>query len=240
MRWTPVRVVAGLLAFAASGAAQPADSVPSFEVASVKPSLSGSHIGVLIPADGKLLASDMPLRHLIGFAYRLPDEMVSGPSWLDSSRCDIVAKATRDASDSQLRLMTQSLLAQRFGLQAHHETKEGPVYFLVPASGRWKVLPAGDPRSYPAPPPGPYRSMGGEASMEEFGAILTNYVGRAIIDQTGTTGKFYVKLWWAKDPDADPDIFSALQEQLGLKLKPGRGQIDRLVVDRINKTPTEN
>ena len=76
--------------------------------------------------------------------------------------------------------------------------------------------------------------------MEEFGAILTNYVGRAIIDQTGTTGKFYVKLWWAKDPDADPDIFSALQEQLGLKLKPGRGQIDRLVVDRINKTPTEN
>jgi uncharacterized protein (TIGR03435 family) len=236
----PVRVVASLLAFTASGAAQRVDSAPSFEVASVKPSQSDSHMAVLIPADGRLLASDMPLRHLIGFAYHLPDQMISGPSWLDSSRCDIVAKATRDASESQLRLMTQSLLAQRFGLQAHHETKEGPVYFLVPTSSGLKALPASVQRSYPAQPPGPYRSMGGEASMEEFGAILTNYVGRAIIDQTGTTGKFYVKLWWAKDPDADPDIFSALQEQLGLKLKPGRGQIDTLVVDRVNKTPMEN
>jgi uncharacterized protein (TIGR03435 family) len=136
--------------------------------------------------------------------------------------------------------MTQSLLAQRFGLQTHRETKEGPVYFLVATTGGLKALPASVSRSYPAPPPGAHWTMGGEASMEEFGAILTNYVERPVIDQTGISGKFYVKLWWGKDPDTDPGIFSALQEQLGLKLKPGRGQIDVLVVDRINKTPTEN
>jgi len=240
-----LRIIASLLLLTASSP-QSATRTPSFEVASVKPTSvkpdpSGGGISILVPGHGSLRAINTTLRHLFSFAYHLPEQLISAPSWLDSTRFDIFAKGNSDVPDSEIRLMTQSLLAQRFGLQAHHETKEGQVYFLVPARGGLRAPPASapNPRPYPARPPGPHWTMGMEAPLEEFAAILTNYAGRPVIDHTGINGKFDLRLWWGRDPDTDPDIFSALQEQLGLKLESGRAPVETLIVDHVEK-PTEN
>jgi uncharacterized protein (TIGR03435 family) len=216
---------------------------PEFDVASVKPNPSGGGISVLVPGHGELMARNVTLRVLIGFAYHLPEQMVSGPSSLDSARCDVFAKGKADAPDSEVRLMTQSLLARRFGMQAHRETKEAPVYFLVPTKGGLKPPPKNGPNagSYPPPPPGPHLSMRMEpASLEELAAILTNYAGRAVINRTGIAGKFPFALWWGRDTDNDPDLFSALQAQLGLKLTSGRSQVEVIVIDHVEKEPTAN
>jgi uncharacterized protein (TIGR03435 family) len=77
-------------------------------------------------------------------------------------------------------------------------------------------------------------------SLGEFAAILTNYAGRPVIDHTGIDGKFPFALWWGRDPDNDPDLFSALQLQLGLKLQAGRSQVEVLVTDHVEKEPTAN
>jgi uncharacterized protein (TIGR03435 family) len=225
---------------------QATSAAQEFDVASVKPNPSGGGISVLVPGHGNLMVSNATLKHLIGYAYHLAEGMISGPSWLDSARFDIFAKGKGNEPDSEVQLMTQSLLAQRFGLRSHRETKDGPVYFLVPTNGGLKAPPlnTSNPRTNlrpsPALPPGPHWSMGVDASMEEFGAVLTNYVGRPVLDQTGIAGKFHLALWWGKDPDTDPDIFSALQEQLGLKLKAGRSQVEVLVIDHVEKEPTAN
>jgi uncharacterized protein (TIGR03435 family) len=219
---------------------QATSAAQEFEVASVKPNPSGGGISVLVPGHGNLMVSNATLKHLIGYAYHLAEGMISGPSWLDSARFDIFAKGKGNEPDSEVQLMTQSLLAQRFGLRSHRETKDGPVYFLVPTNGGLKAPPETDRRPFNAPPPGPHLNMRMDAPLDEFAAILTNFAGRPVIDQTGITGKFNLALWWGKDPDTDPDIFSALQEQLGLKLKAGRSQVEVLVIDYVEKEPTAN
>lgn len=235
----PVTWLLAALPLGACQQPQTTSARPEFDVASVKPDTSGGGMSILVPGHGSLRANNVRLRNLISFAYHMPEQLITGPSWLDSARFDIFAKGNSDAPDSEIRLMTQSLLAQRFAVQAHHETKEGPVYFLIQARGGLKAPPATDQRPYNATPPGPHFNMGMDAPLEEFAAILTNYAGRPVVNHTGITGKFNLRLWWGRDPETDPDIFSALQEQLGLRLESGRGPVETLIVDHVEK-PTEN
>ena len=217
---------------------------PEFEVASVKPNLSGSNLGGSDPRHGNFKANNASLNQLIGFAYDLPTLQISGPGWLESSRYDIDAKGNGEAPESRVRLMVQALLAERFGLQAHRETKEGPVYFLVPMRGGLKAQPADTPNPdpYPNPPAGPHALLrDSHATMTGLAAQLTNFVARPVVDHTGITGEYRVMIWYGNNPETDsPDLFAALQEQLGLKLESGRGPVETLVVDRVNRIPTGN
>jgi uncharacterized protein (TIGR03435 family) len=137
--------------------------------------------------------------------------------------------------------MTRTLLAERFGLRCHHESKIGRVYFLVSPGGALKVTPAQEPAPHhPKLPPSFHPMIAGDVTIEEFAAYLSRYVGAPVIDRTGVSGKFHFYLWWGSNPETDPDIFQAVKDQLGLKLESGKSDVEFLVIDRVNRTPTEN
>ena len=211
-----------------------------FEVASVKPSEPNAGGSRLLPARGEILAQNVSFRHLIGFAYGLPDTNISGPAWLNSTRIDIFAKGRADTDVAGIRLMTQALLADRLGLEAHRETRSVDVYFLTRGRGEVKMTRA-DQKQPPNPawPPGA-ATMGGDGTISDLAALLGRAIGVPVIDRSEIATRFHYFLWWGPDLETDPDIFHAVSQQLGLSLKNGKGDVDFLVVDHINKTPTEN
>lgn len=281
-----ISALAGLIAFTVRLAiGQPAVTArPAFEVASIKPSKSQDQRFMIRPLPGgRLNVTNVPLKQLITVAYRVQDFQISGgPDWLNSERFDIAAKAEEDANFDQLRLMLRSLLEDRFQLKLRRETKEAPIYALVMANKRGKYGPnlqesSGDcpPRDGGAPPPRPPsapgqmptpvcggmfgglgRLAGSKISLAQLTDILSRSVGRPVVDKTGLTGKFDIKLEWTPDqvqfspgspdparpappPDAGPTIFTAIQEQLGLKLAAEKGPVEVLIVDHAEQ-PDEN
>jgi uncharacterized protein (TIGR03435 family) len=256
----------------------------SFDVASIKPSAPdarGSKL-MLEPPSG-LQTENGTVRMLITFAYNIRDFQLSGgPGWIGTERYDILAKAERspgsENTPSDPRKMTEAqrtrwqeemrervraLLAERFQLTVHQETREAPVYALVVAKGGPKVeeteAPADGPQGIQGGGRGVLRGLAAPMSM--LAMVLSNQLGRPVIDKTGLTGKYNYKLQWTPDsgptgggpgdqpppgveapPPADPDgpsIFSALQEQLGLRLESQKGPVPSFVIDRVEK-PTQN
>lgn len=225
--------------------AQPAAG-PQFEVASVKPSAPPGGISLLIsvPEQGKLLGRNVNLMRLISFAYDRSYPTISGPSWLESATFEIQAKgqAVSKKTDTRLmKLMTQALLDERFGLQCHRETKDAKVYLLVRAGGALKMAPVEEPQPHsPKLPPSPHSTMGGDWTMGELAAQLSRGLGAPVIDRTEVAGKFRCYVWWGSNPETDPDVFQAVQEQLGLKLQAGKSDVEFLAIDRVSRTPSEN
>lgn len=268
---------------------------PAFEVASIKPNNSGDgRVMMQQQPGGRFTATNIPLRLLIRNAYQLQDfQIVGAPSWINSERYDIVAKAEDGTppetpsldrtGPNRIQLMIRSLLAERFQLVAHDETRELPIYALVLARSDGKLGPelrksevdcnavfaAGRGRGMPPPPPGPPQAgerpqcgirigmgnlaMGG-TPLSQFANSLAMFVGRTVQDKSGLTGNYDVTLTWTPDqmpqrppgapepPPADPNgpsIFTALQEQLGLKLDSQKGPVSVLVIDRVER-PKEN
>jgi uncharacterized protein (TIGR03435 family) len=246
---------------------------PSFQVASVKPNTDNPPNRMQRPfPGGRWSAKNATLAMMIVTAYKVQRyQVVGGPSWMESDGFDIEAKADPDVRNPQLLLMLQSLLADRFKLTLHRESRELPVYNLAGAKGSFNPPPP-DPcaepdTAVPAARGGmPCRNLrigmsgsvdGGNAPMPQLVATLAAIVGRPVIDQTGFTGTLDVHLKFAPDqltqglpggavnaapPDPDParpDIFSALQEQLGLKLTSSKGPVEVLVIDRVER-PTAN
>jgi uncharacterized protein (TIGR03435 family) len=254
----------------------------AFEVASIKPNTpdgSGNiMVGIAPQPGGRLTVTNANLRMLIRFAYNIDDAQISGgPPWMDSDRYDIVAKGEGNATTDQLREMTQTLLADRFGLKIHRDSKELPVYNLVVAKGGPKLKQAEVDSSGAANPAGvrggPVRGgmrmviggttqMSGTMSMAQLSTGLANMVGRKVIDKTGLSGNYEVKLEWTPQPgelalrglpagagapgggdrggpppaDANSiSIFTAVQEQLGLRLDAQKGPVDVIVVDGATK-----
>jgi len=195
-------------------------------------------------------------------AYGIRDfQIVGGPSWLGSDRYDITAKPEGAATSDQVKVMMQALLKDRFQLQFHRETKELPTYALVVAKGGPKVH-ASEEVSGSDKPKGMRRQMMGRgqftlegAPMSAFAEQLARVLGRSVIDKTGLTGNYDVKLEYTPDdtgmmkgPREDApapadasgiSIFTALQDQLGLKLESTKGPVEILVIDRAEK-PSEN
>jgi uncharacterized protein (TIGR03435 family) len=221
---------------------------------------------------------------------------ISGaPNWLDSVRFDIVAKVPEGATKEQAKVMLQNLLAERFKLTLHRETKELPVYALVVGAKGPKLKDSTPTDTAPAPDsavrpslrgmklgpdgcPDMQQMSGGRAgafmimtpngecmiskaeTMDGLAAQLSNGFDRPVIDQTGLKGRYDFKLRYdpssmpggrggpkdamdpapAADGDSTLGIFTALQEQLGLKLEPTKGPVDLLVIDHIQKTPAQN
>ena len=257
--------------------AQAADSTkPSFEVASVKPNNSGaSNSSTQTRPGGRFTAANVPLRILLREAYRLQDfQLVDAPDWTRTERFDIAAKADGDPEYAEMRLMIQTLLADRFRLVVHNETRELPIYALVVARTDGKLGPqlfkseidCTDParNKQPAPSAAPVASSPGVSQMREvepcgtnvntsnnsatlragsvpmssLAATLSTFANRVVVDRTGLAGGFDVILTWTPNQTADTSgasLFTALQEQLGLRLESARGPVEVVVVDRVER-----
>ncbi len=246
----------------ASIEAQPSSNAPpQFEVASVRLSKNPEPGGDVQVTPGRFRGKDLALQWLILVAYRLKSGKLSGdlPGWTISERYDIDARTGDASGEDRVLLALQSLLKDRFQLKEHLETKQEPVYFLtigkngikmprgscVPKKQDlpnecynstseglvqtmdWRGVPMSDPAGVA------YRSLSGHLTVNN----------RPVIDKTGLTGTFDVHLRWARDPStpdapADPgapSIFDAMEEQLGLKLEPGRGPVEYMIVDHVER-----
>jgi uncharacterized protein (TIGR03435 family) len=240
-----------------------ADARPQFEVATIKPSRSGEAGGTLrVSPSGLVNLTNFPVMLVIQFSYNVPRRQISGgPSWLESEKFDIVGKPDREGtpSMSQLRAMLLNLLADRFQLSVHHEKKELSVYALTVAKAGPKLTEdSGKPNGLPTfSGRGPQGRSVQNSTMAEFASDLQGTLAdRPVVDQTGLGSKRYdfILKWTpnafamngatgappaADNPDAPPDIFAAIQQQLGLKLESTKAEMDVIVVDDIEK-PSEN
>jgi uncharacterized protein (TIGR03435 family) len=176
---------------------------------------------------------------------------VEGPAWMDAKYFDMVAKSPAGAPDTEMKPMLQAFLKDRFRLVAHVERREMSVYNLVVLKGGIKMSLA------PAPqvPPNPAYKAGhptivGNLTSTQLAGALTNLgIGRPVLDKTALDGRYVLTLEFSPlsaEPDVNaselrpPDIFTALQQQLGLKLEAGKDMLDIVVVDQVERSPSEN
>jgi bla regulator protein BlaR1 len=248
-----------LLNLAAVGAlAQPSAKPLTFEVASVKrssPDARGATIDFL--PGGELRVVGATLKTLITTAYDVRGfQVTGGPGWMDSARFDIDARSeTLDSVTlgAQARERLRNLLASRFQLATRRETKEQQVYTLVVAKGGSKFPESKESKSMMRGGRGLIISQHVETAM--LTTWMSGQLGRPVIDKTALAGKYDFELKWTPDPgqSADgpfgplppppdpngPSIFTAVQEQLGLRLESQKGPVEILVIDRAEK-PSEN
>jgi uncharacterized protein (TIGR03435 family) len=234
---------------------------------------------------GRVNASNITLKDLIQIAYELqPFQISGGPPWLDSAHYDVEAKPDTPGNGGDWRPMLQTLLTERFQLTFHRETRELPMFALVQSRKDGKLAggmteskeggctPLDPAKPPPLPQPGKpvapscgnillFRSTVGlrldaaSAPIARLAPTLSRLLGRPVVDETGVTGNFDMKMEWTPDgtevafmpsdtpkPPADaagPSIFAALPEQLGLKLEPKKGPAEVFVIDHAEK-PSEN
>ena len=236
--------------------AQPG-SQAEFEVATVRasppPPPPGDRININLGTvrNGRVTFTNASLSDCLKFAYGIAsDEQISGPDWIKSKavRFDIVAQAPPSTTQEQLQLMLQALLADRLKLALHHEQKE--LSFLALMVGKNGPKMRATEAAAPAGAGGNHAMLGNilgnRISMQGLATLLSRFERQTVVDMTGLKGLFEVKLEWTPDnqpgvdADADPSIFTAVQEQLGLKLESRKGPLDVLVVDRADKAPMEN
>ncbi len=239
-----------------------AAKTPAFDVASIRQNKTGNGRWRLnFTADG-LTATGVTLRYVIQEAYRIYDDRLwsGGPPWLDTTRFDIEAKfdpsAVKNPTADERSAMLQQLLADRFKLAVHHQDKELPVYALVPAKNGPKLREskAGDVIQGVRGPmclflhghPGDMAVQG--CSMADLASSLSlsarDDLGRIVVDRTGLPGRYDFELHWALDSASatdvsGPPLFTALQEQLGLKLEATKAMLDTIVIDHV-EPPSEN
>jgi len=281
------------ICFLVGGSAKPADGQASFEVASVKPATAearGSMDGGPGTSDPTLFtAPSATLQNLLMFAYDVRAYQIVGPAWLSAERYAIRARVPARATTAALKVMLQQLLAERFVLVLHHETRAIPTCELVVAKNGPKLQratvtggppgPAGsgltfDKDGVPLLPPGKPRlislavrgqiyMVGRAETISAFAEMLKNQLRQPLIDKTGLEGRYDFTLVFTPDygggqpsgasneTTTDPSslgavlepptsVFSAIQEQLGLKLEIRRNPLDVIVVDRAQRVPVEN
>jgi uncharacterized protein (TIGR03435 family) len=244
------RIPAIFILAATSCLAQP----PAFETASIRPS---THAGtdynemndgqeLFRASPGLLTIHGASLRICIQWAYEIPPFQIQGPDWLKDVGFDIVAKSATPADEAHLRLMLRTLLAERFGLKTHTEHQEVQVYELT--------LAKGGPKFHESTTEGPplFGGNGGRllaerVTMSDLAEKISEPLGRPVIDATGLKGRYDIHI----DATAYSDtggghmdvmalLFNALQQQLGVKLESRKDSPEILVVDSVEKTPTEN
>lgn len=217
----------------------------SFEVASVKRfDLAKGAAGHTDVSSTRIrLMSN--LEFFLETAYGVEESQILGaPGWARNEFYEIIAKMPEPSTPAQTNEMLRTLLEDRFKLTAHTEKKEQPVYSLLVAKGglKMKVIDAGDSTGFNSG----LTRLWGALSTSQIAYQLTSHVGRTVIDNTGLNGRYKVDLNWAPDDQAgagdtanSPSIFTALREQLGLKLEPAKGKVEMLVIDHMDR-PSEN
>ena len=226
--------------------AQVPDPQLRFEVAAINPVAdvaAGARIGI---EDNSAVVriENLTLRALIRIAYGVMDEQLSGPGWLNDTRFTITARPPSGYQSAHLPVLMRNLLADRFGLVVHHEKKEVAGFALRVAPGGHRLI-TGSERTFLTGRRGLISGRGRKIS--EIVPILAENVASPVIDETGLSGVYDVKLEWnpqltagANAGDAGVSLFTALREQLGLRLEPIRVGVDVVVVDRIARAPTDN
>ena len=232
--------------------------LPVFEVASVKVNRSGEIPMRLTAPPGRFEATNVTLKMLILNSYGLPDfRLANLPSWAEDERFDVAGRSAAPVGRDEISAMVRSLLADRFQLRAHRETRELPTYALVSASSEHRPGPAlrassidcsaATDRSKCNTRITPRSLTAAGMTMTRLAATLTGIVGRAVTDATGMAGAYDLELTFAPEgplppgappsaADSDaPSIFTAVQEQLGLKLDGRRGPVEVLVVDSLER-----
>lgn len=243
-----------------------ADADPVFEVATIKPSNPDTPgIGIRVNAR-QFSTINTTLSDLVTFAYGLhPKQIEGGPDWFNKEKYDIMAKPDGEGqpNDKQWKTMLQKLLADRFQLTFHREKKDLPVYaFVIGKSGSKLTKSEGDPNGLPGLG---FSKLGDlharNANIPDLAGLMQLAVlDRPVVDQTGLSGRFDFELSWTPtedqftgmrgrmppappattdNPDAPPDLFTAVQEQLGLRLESTKAPVDVLVIDRVEK-PSAN
>jgi uncharacterized protein (TIGR03435 family) len=249
-----MRMAGAFASFCAILFAQQAVIPPTFEVAAIKPSadLPGSVSGIF-ESKGRINAKNVTLKRCVRGAYNIPEpQIVGGPKWFDQDRFYIEANTTMPAGDQDLMLMLQTLLADRFKLILHREQRPLAGYRLMVAKGGMKAqVSAPDRGSVGHSQRG--RIDAEACTMAQLALKLSEVLQMPVLDMTGLPERFDLKLEWTpedmqlKPPSADqpgsategPSIFTALQEQLGLKLEAGKISTEVLVIDSAEK-PSEN
>jgi uncharacterized protein (TIGR03435 family) len=218
---------------------------PAFEVASIRANTTGEpYVGAPGDrfSDGRFRYTNVPLRLLIRQAFERPerDDIRGGPAWLDTDRWDFDARAASTTAD--MLPMIRTLLIERFRLRHHIESADGPVYELSFARRDRRLGPslrqARGARSFR----GGSGSITGRAiSIPDLTRLLSAGAGRPVLDRTGLEATYDVDLRWApanpagQAPADLPDFFTAIQEQLWLRLQPARGPVDRMVIDSAER-----
>jgi uncharacterized protein (TIGR03435 family) len=247
---------------------RPVAAPPAFEVTTVKQNKSGGSGSHSSFQSGRFTASNILLKSLIEYqAYGIPEpRILGGPKWLDSERFDIEAKVDSSVADQfqklsklQTQEMFQHLLADRFKLAIHWEARDLPIYALVVAKNGPNLHESKEPEggSLTSAGTGQFTAQG--VTLADMARSLTQELskelGRVVIDKTGISGRYDVALKWTPDtgeaptdsgtegtaspPDSGPSIFTAIQEQLGLKLESAKGPVQVLVIDHV-EMPSEN
>ena len=219
----------------------------TFEVTSVKPNHSGSYTSSSPRlTKGTLSATNTTVMAMLQIAYDLSPIQITGPAWITTDRFDLSAKSPAEVPDTEIQPMLQALLKDRFQMTAHLDTKEMPVYNMVIAKEGLKIKvydPNAPVAPHPAQMPGAYGATEARQTMPEIARTLAFAAGRPVIDKTGLEGRYYYFLQYGQlgnGPDQAPDIFDAVQQQLGLRLEPAKAPVQLLVIDRIERAPTEN
>lgn len=238
-------------------------SAVSFEVASVKPNHSDGQPSMTVPSRGTVVITNVPLQNIIVNAFGIPAfRMVGAPAWIGRERFDVSARIPNSSSPGQVQSMLHALLVQRFNLKAHQETREQPVYEAVVARSDGRLGPrlkrsdsgCATVNTPPAVPsldspcaglfgvgPAGGRIVSKGQPLARVISALSMAVSRAVVDRTAPQGPFDVDLQWGADVGTaatigdTPSIFTALQEQLGLRLKPSRGPVEVLVIDGVER-----
>jgi uncharacterized protein (TIGR03435 family) len=227
-----------------------------FEVASVKPSKLGAFGGGIkpMPSGQGYIATNVPVKLMIELMYHLNERQVSGgPGWLNTDLFDIEAKADGPHNVDDLHTMFQNLLVDRFNLKFHKETRMLPAYEVVVDKSGPKLTENKSPETFDIPiqPTGFGRIAATHCSMSYFAWFLSLRLDQPVLDQTGLKPFYDFKLEWTPEPPpglpaganlpptSGPEIFTALREQLGLKLLSHKGPVEVMVIDHIEK-PSEN
>ncbi len=212
---------------------------------------------------GRISYTNVALMIVVMRAYHLKYRQIEGPEWLGTEHYDIAAKMPDGATKDEVPPLLQALLAERFKLTAHTEAKMMPGYALIPGKSGPKMKPAGAEEGVRRSPGPKGPQIKGKTAMAKLADVLSDSLDRPVVDMTGLNGFFEVELSWAPEQSAKiepsgsgqpaandvppvneassgPSIFTALQEELGLKLEPRKTPLNFLVIDHAEKLPTAN
>jgi len=262
MRTLVAAVLLSVMPFCGAQSVPPmaADAKPGLDVATIKPSQADEERVVAVQGT-RLVTKATSLVDLMMLAYSVHSlQIADAPDWAKAEKFDVVMQPNLPgrASTAQMRSVMEQLLAARFDLSFHHERRELPVYRIVPAKGGPKLTPAsteGKATNTAGIGITPGQMTVTNATLPEFASLMQRYVrlDRPIVDHTGIAGKYDYKLVWTPDfsqfdgnppgpvnNDAGaPTLYTAIQEQLGLKLEAAKEPADVMVIDRVMK-PSDN
>jgi uncharacterized protein (TIGR03435 family) len=236
--------------------AQTGPAAATFDVASIKSSRTsanreGGRRERIEAAPGSLIMGNVRFQTAVRWAYHVQEYQVMGPGWIGEERYDIVAKAGAPVPEADLRRMLQTLLAERFQLVVHRQTKEMSAYVVTVGKNGHKLQESTSEGAMDVKPAGPMVATVQRADLDELASMLSQPLRAPVVNMTGLKGRYDFKVDMA--PYITPEVTSAkspmeligvgitaMQEQLGLKMESKRVPVDLVIIDRAEKLPIEN